>query len=308
MGWGNGQKDRGNNRSRELYAAAAVAAGQLPPVWLAWWIADTSGDTYGRGFNSLGMACVLILAPLVLPVLGLVQAMAQPLPAGLLADFAAARARGPRWAWHVTCAVLLGVAWAAPATLLWGWSFLGTALLFGAVGVLPALAMTYVRRRPRWGFWGVWCRSGLASFVVFVLVGIGGAAATAAGLLKGYEPPVLSAGQLTGVWRGAEGAVLRLHPGGRAEFTDLPSEISSEKWSDGRYFAVCDGTGSWSLRRENSEGWDTDRDGVELSLDGGCGQRTYWSIGGTERDPELFVLFGDPDAGDLWILEPQRPS
>ncbi|MGX1513116.1 hypothetical protein RKD44_004404 [Streptomyces collinus] len=29
---------------------------------------------------------------------------------------------------------------------------------------------------------------------------------------------------------------------------------------------------------------------------------THWTIGGSEQDPELFALFGDPDAGDLLIL------
>lgn len=48
---------------------------------------------------------------------------------------------------------------------------------------------------------------------------------------------------------------------------------------------------------------DTGRDGVLLRLDGDCGEDTHWSVSGTEDAPELFVLFGDPDAGELWILE-----
>jgi hypothetical protein len=71
---------------------------------------------------------------------------------------------------------------------------------------------------------------------------------------------------------------------------------------------VCDGTGTWSLDMEGREElWSgqgaEDRDGVVVRLDGGCGEQTYWTIGGTEREPELFVLFGDPDAGDLRILK-----
>ncbi|MEU5583270.1 hypothetical protein ABZ791_37605 [Streptomyces huasconensis] len=31
------------------------------------------------------------------------------------------------------------------------------------------------------------------------------------------------------------------------------------------------------------------------------GQEAYWTIGGTELKPELFVLFGDPDAAELRI-------
>ncbi|WP_328872109.1 hypothetical protein OHT76_19425 [Streptomyces sp. NBC_00287] len=307
MRWGNSPQEHRNDssaRSSELYAAAAVAAGQLPVVWLVGWIGEQSGDTYGRGFNSMGMACVLVFAPLVLPVLGLIHALVQSLPAGCLAGLVVARARGPRWAWQLACSALIGVGWAALTTVLWDWPFISTALLFAAFGILPALAMAYVRRRPRWGFWGVWFRSGLASVVLFVLVGVGGALAGSAGLIKGYEPPVLSAGQLTGVWRGDDGAVLRLHPDGRAEFTELPTETDMDDWAAGQAFALCDGTGTWSLKREDGN-WD--RGGVAVRLDGGCGQDTYWVIGGTEQDPELFVLFGDPDAGDLRILKPQRP-
>jgi hypothetical protein len=278
-----------------------VAAGQIAPAWLVWRIGEESGDTYGQGFNSLGMVFVLVFAPLVLPVLGLLQALLQPVPAGYLAHLAAARARGLHGAWHLVCSALLGAGWAASATVLWNWPFVDTALLLGALGILPVLAMAYVRRRPQWGFWGVWLCSGAASFVLFLLIGIGGALAGSVGLLKGYEPPVLSAAHVTGVWRGDDGSVLRLHPDGRAEFTDLPTETEMDDWTVERAFALCDGTGTWTLKRENST-WD--RDGVALRPAAECGQDTYWVIGGTEQEPELFVLFGDPDAGDLRILRP----
>ncbi|CAM5299170.1 hypothetical protein STENM327S_05630 [Streptomyces tendae] len=39
-----------------------------------------------------------------------------------------------------------------------------------------------------------------------------------------------------------------------------------------------------------------------MRLDGDCGEATHWRIGGSEQAPELFALFGDPDAGDLLIL------
>lgn len=295
MGWGKRQRSG-------LYAAAAVAAGQIPVVWLAWLFGEQTEDDYGHGLNSLGIVCVLIFAPLMLSVAGLIQAALQAAPAFRLARFAAARARGPLWVWCVACGALLGVGWAAVGAVLGGRPFVGTALLSGALGVLPVLGMTCIRRRPRWGFWKILFRTGLASCLVFVLVGVGGAVASATGLIKEYEPPVLSAERLTGVWRDGEDAVLRLHPGGRAEFTGLPTETDIDNWSDGQYFAVCDGTGTWSLKRENPDGWVEDRDGVSLTLDGECGQRTYWTIGGTEHEPELYVLFGDPDAGDLRIL------
>ncbi|MBC2904644.1 hypothetical protein H4N64_24145 [Streptomyces sp. PSKA01] len=286
-----------------------MAAGQLPPVWLVWWIGEQSGDDYGIGFNSLGMACVLIFAPLVLPVLGLLQAVLHALPALHLARFTAARARGPIWGWYVVCGVLLGVAWAVLAAGLWDWSFTVMAPLLAALGTLPVLGAAWVARRARWGFWRTWLGSGLASMVLFVLVGLGGVLASVTGLLKEYEPPKLSAGQLTGVWRGEDGAVLRLDSGGRAELAELPTVSDSDDWTVEPPFAVCEGTGTWELVRED-EDEGVDRDGVGLRVGSGCGQPTLWTIGGTEREPELFVLFGDPDAGDLRILrkEPQRPS
>ncbi|MGV9450194.1 hypothetical protein [Streptomyces sp. NPDC003635] len=311
MGWGKGQlgraRDDSPRLSSDLTAAAVVAAGQIPVVWLVWWIGEQSGDDYGYGINSLGIACVVVFAPLVLHAIGLIQAVLQAVPAFRLGRFVASHARGPRLAWDAACGALLGVGWAAVGAALTGRPVGGTALQFGALGILPVLGVTYIRRRPHWGFWKVWFRTGLASLAVFVLVGIGGVLASVTGLLKEYEPPVLSAGQLTGVWRSEEGAVLRLEPGGRAEFSELPTETDIEDWTTSRQFAVCDGTGTWTLERENAEGWVTDRDGVELTGDEGCGRRTYWTIGGTERDPELYVLFGDPDAGDLRILRPQRP-
>ncbi len=304
MRWGNRRPTGENGTTRELYAAAAVAAGQLPPLWLALWIAEQAGDDYGRGINSLGLACMLAFAPLVLPVVGLVQALIQSVPAGHLAGFLAARARGPRLAWHLVCAVLLGVGWAALVTLPWGGSsFAVTALLFGGLGILPVLAVGHVRRRPRWGFWGIWFRSGLASVAVCVLVVAVGLAATFGGLIKEYEPPHLSAAQVTGVWQGADGAELRLAADGGARLTGLPTDPGTDPEAR-RDYVVCDGTGTWELERKTWNG----RDGVALSLDGGCGADTFWVIGGSEHDPELFVLFGDPDAGELRVLELQRPS
>jgi hypothetical protein len=66
-------------------------------------------------------------------------------------------------------------------------------------------------------------------------------------------------------------------------------------------FTVCHGTGTWSPGRDGPL-HSPDRDGVLVRPGGDCGQETYWTIGGSERDPELFVLFGDPDSGDLRIL------
>ncbi len=158
--------------------------------------------------------------------------------------------------------------------------------------MLPVLALAALRGR-RWGAWGVWLRSAGAS-VVLCLVGL----PVGDALADDYVPPVLSAGQLAGDWHGGEGAVLRLAPGGRAELTRLPTEGGIGGPDDSGVFedfVLCDGTGAWTLDRR-------DRDGVVLDPGGDCGGQTRWTIGGTGRDPELFVRFGDPDAGEVRIL------
>lgn len=309
MGW----EDRGRDgrsvssyavsSGPDLNAAAAASAAQFPAAGLIWWIATQPGDDYGTSpyglFVLLALACLLVVAPLVLPFVGLAHAALHILPADLLARLAVRHVRGPAWAWHLACGAALGAGWAALAALLWGWPFLPTATLLAALGVLPGLGLAHFRRRARitgraQGFWAVWLPSLFASVALFLLVFFGGVLGTVAGL-SGYQPPVLTAGQLAGVWRGADGAVLRLDAGGKAEFTGLPTESESGDWSTDP-FDVCDGTGSWSPGEQGG------RDAVVLRLDGGCGQPTYWTIGGTEREPELFARFGDPDAGELWIL------
>ncbi|MEV1079342.1 hypothetical protein AB0I98_13980 [Streptomyces sp. NPDC050211] len=318
MGWG--KIRRGLRRARlnwtndDRTVAVGVCAAQLPAAWLLSLFNGSAEDDYGVGTGgpALGLACVLLFAPLVLPVLGLVQTVAQIAPAALPAHLSARRFRGPGWAWHLLYVVLFGASWALLPVILWGWSFTATALVLAGLGVLPVLGVAYARRRARatgrrWGALGVWWRGGLGCFGLCGLALIGGPLVTATGLIKEYEPPKLSAAQLAGVWRGDNGAALKLLPGGRAHLTDLPAEpeFGADSAED---FEVCDGMGTWWLDLEGrddrwaGEGPET-RDGVVVRLDDGCAEQTYWTIGGTEREPELFVLFGDPDAGDLRILK-----
>ncbi|MET7319194.1 hypothetical protein [Streptomyces sp. NPDC005549] len=170
---------------------------------------------------------------------------------------------------------------------VWDWSLEDTLPWFAGAGILPVLLLAPLRRRA-WGGWSVWLRSAGACFVLFVVGGLGVAA-----LADEYEPPALSDGQLAGDWRGDHGAVLRLAPGGRAGLAGVPAHPDFEAAQD---YTRCDGTGTWARELYG------DREGVVVRLDGECGEETHWTIGGTERDPELFALFGDPDAGDLKIL------
>ncbi|MFJ6918286.1 hypothetical protein ACIQUX_30605 [Streptomyces sp. NPDC101133] len=293
MGWGKtaGPGERRPVRPNDDWnRATALCAGQLPLVWLAWWFAMEAGrDDYGYvGGAYLGICCV----PLALPLLGLVHATLQITPAAALAGLRPGALRGPEWAWHLALSVLIGAAWAVLGRVLWGWPLGDTLPWFTGAGVLPVLVLDRLRGRS-WRGRRVWLGSGVASFVLFVGCGI-----PAAVLADDYEPPRLSARQLTGTWHGANGSVLRLAPGGEARLTRLPARGGDDEWGG---FSVCDGTGTWTLERDN-ELMNTDRDGALVRPDGECGQETYWTIGGTERDPELFVRFGELDAGDLRIL------
>ncbi|MFJ8534129.1 hypothetical protein [Streptomyces sp. NPDC093591] len=306
MGWGDIQREHGpvgsTTGSAQLITAAAIAAAQMPAAWLCWWVIEVTGnDDYDIGYGgAFGLVCMLLFMPLILPVLGILHAAAHIGPADALARLAANRLRGPRWAWHLLGTTAVGAVWAALTTALWNWPFSHTAAALAALGVLPVLGLGYVRARARatgrpWRTWDVWLRSALLSVALFMLVIAVAVPATVAGLIEEYEPPKLSAEQIAGVWRGEDGAVLRLDTGGRVRASRLPAQSKSGDWypdaSD-----VCDGTGSWSPGEQSG------RRAVVVRLDGECGRDTYWTIGGTEDEPELFVLFGDPDAGDLRIL------
>ncbi|MDT0614273.1 hypothetical protein [Streptomyces lancefieldiae] len=294
MGWGRGPGAAGRRRLRwsndEWNGAAALCAAQLPLVWLAWWfVAEAGHDDHGRGGGFLGIVC----APLILPLLGVLHASAQIMPGATLARLVAPRRRGPGWAWHAGASALVGAGWAVLGRVVWeDWSLPDTLPWFAGAGVLPVLGLTYLRGRE-WGRWSVWFRSAGACFVLFAVGGLGAAA-----LADEYEPPALSAERLAGDWHGDHGAVLRLAPGGRAELTRVPAQPDLDATGD---YTRCDGTGTWT-RHPDGHG-SGGRDGVLVRLDGDCGEETYWTIGGTGQEPELFALFGDPDAGELFVLD-----
>ncbi|MGW5786017.1 hypothetical protein ACWEWK_18730 [Streptomyces sp. NPDC003757] len=291
MGWGArpGAETVRGTRAGEWSRAAALCAGQLPVLWLAWWFVTVAGtDDYGYGGGGyLGIICV----PVVLPFLGLAHATVQIMPAVALSRLVPHRLWEPEWAWRLVGSAAVGACWFALGHAVWGWS-LAVLPWFAGAGVLPVLGLAALRRRT-WGAWRSWLLSAVAGFLLFVtVVPIGEV------LVDDYEPPRLSAARVAGDWHGAHGSVLRLDPGGEARLTRLPVQAGDAEEGD---LSLCDGSGTWTFERDD-EFMDTDRDGVLLHVDGACGGRTYWTIGGTEQDPELFVSFGDPDGGDLRIL------
>jgi hypothetical protein len=301
----------------EVNLAAAICAAQLAVAVTVWWVGTFGDDDRGAGlsggFAAVGLLCLLVFGPPLLAVLGLLHAVTFTMPAATLARLVTRRAPGPEAAWHLALVLVLGTFWAALAAVLLALAPTGAAALLIAVsGVPPALGVARTRWRER--VTGrlsdgrrIWLRSALAALGVCVLVVVAGTVGLATGLIQEYEPPKLGADRLTGVWRGDHGAVLRLRADGRAELTALPAQPEFEDVAT-KEFTRCDGTGTWFLDTAGrydpyADGSTSERrDGVVVRV-ADCGHDTYWTIGGTEAHPELFVLFGDPDSGDLRILK-----
>ncbi|MFF2846925.1 hypothetical protein ACFVT5_11385 [Streptomyces sp. NPDC058001] len=318
MGWGQGfvggRAARGRN-DRRLAAAASVAAVQLALVLLFEIVRPATGDNYGVGYGGalagLFLCCLGLVAPAGFALAGLLHAVTLTLPAVQLARFASRfvpQSRKPTARRTAAPATLLtlGLLWAVLLAHLLGLPYLATAAWTVGSGVLPMAAVAYCARRDLTPG-RIWGRSTLTGVLLSGAVLGGTLVATHAGLLKEYEPPRLTAAQLTGVWEGEddESAVLRLDADGRATLTALPYEdvTASSIYGD---LALCDSAATWTLGTDTA----SERDAVELDPTGeSCPGETglTWTIGGTETEPELFALYGDPDAGDVVILV-RRPS
>jgi len=300
MGWGETPGRPGGNvywSAADLGAAAAMGGAQLPAAGLLWWIVvSTAHDDYGAGsVDALGALCVLLFAPLLLPLLGMALTFVLTLPAVVLARLAGRRPGGPSWLWHLVTPLAPALFWGGVTVPLW--SLTTSVPVLTALGVLPTLWVGCARRRA-WRQWGVWWRAAVGSAVLFFAALGGGFLATETGVIEQYEPPELTTARLAGVWHGDGGAELRLSPDGRATAVRLPAEPPDYDWLAHEY-VKCAGGGTWKPHHRDDLG----RNGILLRLDGDCGEDTEWSFGGTEEDPELYVLFGDPDAGRLWILK-----
>ncbi|MEU2051860.1 hypothetical protein [Streptomyces bungoensis] len=304
MGWENDGKERpGTGRlwtAADLGAAMSLGGAQLPAAGLlAWVYVSTTRDDYGAGYGGALAAFFVLLVgvvvvPVLLPLLSAALTFALTLPSVVLARLAARRAGGPSWLWHLPAPAFPAALWGVLTLPLWP---LTTSVpVLTALGLPPTLWVALARGRA-WRPSGVWWRAAAGSAVLLVAALGGAVLATETGLIHRYEPPRLSTGRLAGVWRGAGGAELRLSPDGRAEAVRLPAQPPDYDWLDKEYVR-CGGTGTW--RPEDRD--DLDRRGIRLRLDGHCGEDTDWSFGGTEDAPELFVLFGDPDAGTLRVL------
>ncbi|MFF3687586.1 hypothetical protein [Streptomyces sp. NPDC002187] len=299
-----GPGPQADSQDTTVQASAAAFAWQAAATGLAMMILSVGDDSYGVGYGgglaAVGLLCMCGIGPLVLAVAGWAHAGAYTLPATLAAHAAVRRWAGPEWVWTAGSLAALASVYAAGAALLFDVSYAPAWLWIAASGVLPALSAAYWRRRsassakPK-----IWRRTSVAGAGLAGATLVLGVTALLTGVITEYEPPNLTERQLTGVWQGRyDGAAVRLHPDGRAVLDSVPYEGENYRFTDDA-LSRCTGTGTWHRVVAPSAG---ERAVVRIDV-GSCARLTDWTIGGTEDDPELFALFGDPDSGDLHILD-----
>ncbi|MCJ0873529.1 hypothetical protein [Streptomyces sp. AP-93] len=282
--------------------AGTVAAAQFLVAALFWWVSPGQSDAYGVGYGTFAIGLILevALGCIVLPPLSLaagwVHGALFTTPVMMLSHAVGVHARipAPRWAGPVL--VLLAGLYAAPVALVTRTSYVTTWGWIAAAGVLPVGVAVYARMRQRTKLRvRLWT---LAATVIAV------PAAFAAGfLMPPYQPPVLERADYVGVWTGG-GVELELDAQGVATAEGLPVDNGFDE--AGR----CSGRGTWEhAAGTTADGTTADRTtaggygaGVVLSIEECEKASLSWDVAGTAEHPQLFVLIGDPDGGDVRVL------
>ncbi|MET9854191.1 hypothetical protein ABZY57_14755 [Streptomyces sp. NPDC006450] len=270
--------------------AGTVAGAQFLVGVLFWWVAPGESDAYGVGYGTFALGLILevafgcvFLPPLAFAA-GWVHGTLFTTPLMALSNTVGVRTRisAPRWALPVL--VLLAGAYAVPVALLTRSSYAATWGWIAATGVLPAGVAVYARMRQR-------TKTRVRLWTLAVTVIAVPAAFVAGLLMPPYQPPVLESSDYAGVWTGS-GIRLELDAHGGAAAADLP--VDDGFGETGR----CSGRGTW----EEARGAGGQGAGVSLSVAECEDASLYWRVAGTAEEPQLFVLVGDPDGGDVRIL------
>ncbi|MFG2997012.1 hypothetical protein [Streptomyces sp. NPDC048340] len=248
-----------------------------------------AGDPYGRGYGGaiallFWLVVMCVLGPVVAVLLGLAHSLLFSTPV-MVATNAVGVRTGISAAWWALPAVgLLAAGYAAPVCLLVGTSYAAAFGWIAAVGALPVGVAVFARMRQvprarvrRWAL-------GPIALGVLATCFLGTTA-------PAYRPPVLQRADYIGEWAG-DGVRLELGTGGEATAEKLPVHDGFE------IVDRCSGHGTWE---PEEEAYDR-RAGVTLSLPDCTGARLSWEVAGTSERPELFVLMGDPDAGEVAVL------
>lgn len=186
--------------------------------------------------------------------------------------------------------------YAAPVALLTSAPYAATCGWLTAAGVLPVAVAAAARMRQ-------WTKSSVRRWVLRV------AAVAVVGAFAGgsawpsrsgpYRPPVLSRADYIGVWTGA---------GVRLELDAQGAVVAEKLLVDDGFEVVdrCSGHGTWKPREADRL---YDRAAVVLAVpecEKASPERDEASlvreVAGTAAEPELFVLIGEPDGGDVRVL------
>ncbi|MFF1411475.1 hypothetical protein ACFVX6_17070 [Streptomyces sp. NPDC058289] len=271
--------------------AEAVAGAQFLVATVFWWVSPCEGDAYGVGYGTfaIGLFLEVAFACVFLPPLsfaaGWVHGTLFTTPVMELSHVVGVRTRIPAHRWAPPVLVLLAGLYAAPVALLVRTSYVATWGWMAAAGVLPVGVAVYARMRQRTKLrMRLWT---LAATLIAVP-----AALVAGFLMPPYQPPVLERADYVGVWTGG-GVDLELDAQGAATAEGLP--VDDGFGEAGR----CSGRGTWEHAAGSAGGYGP---GVVLSVAECDEAALYWQVVGTEEAPQLFVLIGDPDGGDVRVL------
>ncbi|MCX5406453.1 hypothetical protein OHA37_21575 [Streptomyces sp. NBC_00335] len=271
--------------------AEAVAGAQFLVAMVLWWVSPGESDAYGVGYGTfaIGLFLEVAVACAFLPplsfVAGWVHGTLFTIPVMELSHAAGVRTRIPASRWALPVLALLAGLYAAPVALLARTSYVATWGWTAAAGVLPVGVAVYARMRRRTKLRvRLWT---LAATLIAVPTAL-----LAGFVMPPYEPPALERSDYVGVWTGS-GVSLELDAQGGAMAQTLPVE-------DGLHEVdTCSGRGTWERAAGSSGG---DGPGVVLSVAECEEARLYWQVAGTADEPQLFVLIGDPDGGDVRVL------
>ncbi|MGW6705833.1 hypothetical protein ACWGDE_13225 [Streptomyces sp. NPDC054956] len=275
--------------------AEAVGGAQLFCAVLYWQISSLAEEPYGRGYGGgiavlFWMFLMLVCGPFLMIGLGYVHSALVTTPVMELSNAAGVRTRvsAPWWALPVLGAI--AAVYAVPVSLLDHTSYAATWGWIAVYGVLPVAVSVFARMRqvPRGRVrrWAI-----LPALAAVIATFWFGATAPA------YRPPVLAGADYVGEWEG-DGVRLELGAEGEAKAVKVPVTDAFEQ------VGSCSGPGTWVP----VEADDFHRGGVFLKVPDCKGRAELrWDVAGTARKPELFVLIGDPDDGDVRVLHKRTP-
>lgn len=279
--------------------AETVAAVQFALAGIFWIVTIGTRDDYDTGYGgapaAVGLLCMCLFAPPVLFVLGTLHAALFTVPVMTLSDAAGRRTRIPAPRWALPALLLLCAAYAWPVSLMGDTSYAAGYGWTAGAGAVP-VAVAVAARMRQWPKARVRRRTLAMSGLAVLLTVLAGIGAQVTDVLPQYRPPALEQADYVGEWAG-DGTWLVLGEDGTARVLGLPVKDSENDWANDE-IGRCMGGGTWRAMGATRSA----RAGIELSVADCAKGELRWGTAGTAQEPELFVMIGDPDDGELRVL------